>query len=146
MAQAKQFDLGVEGLNELLRAFKRLPPEASQELRQRSISIAGNIMAPAWKDAAITYAGPWGFDLANSVKARRDRVPAVTVGNNKRTFAGGATSNMVRYPSDTGERGNSWAPFEPTHWMSKVRNYKDEAFRQWAQGLDTVIAHWNQYG
>ena len=99
-------DTYVSGLNDVLRAFKKLPKEASQELRKASMNVAERHMAPAWRDAAF-FAGPWYKVLADSVKVRRDRVPAVTIGNMKKTLSGGGTPTMVRYPSSSGERGQS---------------------------------------
>ena len=145
MAKTQRVDIAVEGLNELMRAFRALPKEASKEMRQRAKVIAGNFMVPAWKDAAINYAGPWGFDLANAIKPRTDRIPGITVGNNKKTFRGGATTNMVRYPSHSGNRGNSWAPFEPTHWMDKVNYDRNAALQTWLSGLDNVVTYWRNY-
>ena len=143
-SKLKQFDAYVDGLNEVLRAFRALPKEASDELRTASVKIAGNHMMPAWKEAALNYAGPWGFDIANAVTVKRDRIPAVNIGNNKKTFEGGATASMVRYPSDTGERRQSFAPFEATHWMSKRRNYVPYAMQAWGEAVDRIVAHWGR--
>jgi hypothetical protein len=64
MAPSKQFDAYVDGLNDVLRAFKALPKEASAELRKASQDIADRHMAPAWRNAALDYAGPWGEKIA----------------------------------------------------------------------------------
>ena len=87
-----QFDAYIDGLNEVLRAFKALPKEASGELRDASMKIAEKHMAPAWRNAALFYAGPWGQVIADSVKVKRDRVPAVNIGNNKKTLSGGGSA------------------------------------------------------
>jgi hypothetical protein len=134
----------VEGLNEVLRAFKALPKEASDELRQSSMVIAERHMAPAWRNAALYYAGPWGPDIADSVRVKRDRVPAVNIGDNKKTFRGGATASMVRFPSDTGERRQSFAPFEQTNWISKVRGYQPDALREWGEAVDRIVSKWDR--
>ena len=134
----------VEGLNEVLRAFKALPKEASDELRKSSMVIAERHMAPAWRNAALYYAGPWGPDIADSVRVKRDRVPAVNIGDNKKTFRGGATASMVRFPSDTGERRQSFAPFEQTNWISKVRGYQPDALREWGEAVDRIVSKWDR--
>jgi hypothetical protein len=134
----------VEGLNEVLRAFKALPKEASDELRKSSMVIAERHMAPAWRNAALYYAGPWGPDIADSVRVKRDRVPAVNIGDNKKTFRGGATASMVRFPSDTGERRQSFAPFEQTNWISKVRAYQPDALREWGEAVDRIVSKWDR--
>jgi len=139
---AKQFDTYVEGLNEVLKAFRALPKEASNELRVASVDIANRHMVPAWKDAAM-QAGPWGQEIANSVRARRDRVPAVQIGGNRKVFSGGATATMVRYPSSSGKRGDSFAPFERTDWLADVRAYQAPALQEWAQAVDRIVAKWS---
>jgi hypothetical protein len=135
-------DTYVDGLNDVLRAFKKLPKEASQELRKASMNVAERHMAPAWRDAAF-FAGPWYKVLADSVKVRRDRVPAVTIGNMKKTLSGGGTPTMVRYPSSSGEGGKSWAPFEQTDWIKATRNYKPAAIREWGAAVDAIVRKWD---
>lgn len=151
MAQAKVFDTYVEGLNELLRALNKLPKEAAAELRRSSQNIADRHMVPAWKNAALYGAGPWGEVIANSVKSKRDRIPAVSIGGNRKALSGGATPTMVRAPSDLGPSGKwyekpddqrSFAPFEQTDWMSRVRAYQGPALQEWAQAVDRIVAKW----
>lgn len=139
-----QYDAYVVGLNQLLRDLNALPKEAQEELKKASTRIAEQHMVPAWKNAALRYAGPWGPDLADGVKARRDRLPKVAIGGNKKTFRGGATPNLVRYPSDSGEKGGSFAPFERTNWISKARTYVPAAMREWGKAVDDVVNKWNR--
>ncbi len=143
----------VEGLNEVLRAFKALPKEASAELRQSSMEIADRHMAPAWRNAALYYAGPWGEVIANSVKVKRDRVPAVQIGGNRKVLSGGGTATMVRAPSDLGQSGKwykkeegerSFAPFEQTNWISNVRGYQPAALREWGAAVDRIVKKWDR--
>jgi hypothetical protein len=143
MARAKSFDTYIEGLNQVLRAFKALPKEASAELRQASQAVASQHMMPAWQEAARSGAGPWGEVIANSVKVRRDRVPAIQIGGNRKAFSGGATATMVRYPSDSGQKRDSFAPFEQTNWISNVRGYQGPALQEWAQAVDRIVAKWS---
>lgn len=143
MASAKSFDTYVEGLNQVLRAFRALPKEASNELRTASQDIASRHMVPAWQEAARNGAGPWGDVIANSVKVRRDRVPAVQIGGNRKAFSGGATATMVRYPSDSGQKRDSFAPFERTDWIRDVRFYQGPALQEWAQAVDRIVAKWS---
>ncbi len=139
---AKQFDTYVEGLNDVLRGLRQLGPEANKELRTASKSIAQNHMVPAWQNAALYGAGPWGEEIAASVKAGSDRVPKVTIGGNRARFSGGATPTMVRYPSSSGEGKGSFAPFERTDWLSRVRAYQPAALRLWGEAVDKVVAKW----
>jgi hypothetical protein len=140
--QAQSFDAYVEGLNEVLRGFRNLPKEASTELRKASKTIAEQHMVPAWRNAALYNAGPWGEQIANSVKPKSDRLPAIQIGGNRRVFSGGATATMVRYPSDSGDAGASWAPFEQTNWISKVRAYQPAALKLWGEAVDRIVTKW----
>lgn len=142
MATAKAFDTYVEGLNELLRALNKLPKEANQELKASSKTIAERLMVPAWKDAAVNHAGPWGERIAESVKAGTDRIPVVRIGGNRKVFSGGATATMVRYPSDSGQTRDSWAPFQKTDWIAKRAPYQEKALQEWSKAVDRVIAKW----
>ena len=134
----------VEGLNDVLRAFKALPKEASAELRSSSMVIAERHMAPAWRNAALYYAGPWGQVIADSVKVKRDRVPAVQIGGNRKVLSGGGTATMVRWPSDTGQGRESFAPFEQTNWISNVRGYQPDALREWGEAVDRIVNKWGR--
>jgi hypothetical protein len=139
-----QVDAYVEGLNDVLRAFRALPKEASNELRQASNVIAAQHMVPAWQNAALFYAGPWGQVIADSVKVKRDRVPAVQIGGNRKVLSGGGTATMVRYPSSTGEAKDSFAPFERTEWLTKTRAYAPAAIREWGAAVDRIVAKWGR--
>lgn len=148
---SKTYDMRVEGLNELLRDFRKLGKEAAAELRDASQIIADRYMAPSWRNAALSYAGPWGEQIAQSVKVRRDRVPAVNIGGNRRVFSGGASATMVRYPSDKGNRARAAkgardrmpAAFgSGTDWIEQATGYQDDALREWSRAVDRIIFKW----
>jgi len=149
---SKDFDLYVEGLNEVLRAFRALPKEAAKELRESSVQIAEKYMVPSWKEAALG-AGPWGPKIAESVKVKRDRIPAVQIGGNKKVFSGGASATMVRYPSDKGDqaraakgaRNRMPAAFRSgTDWISQARRgYASEAIVEWGHAVDRIVKKWD---
>ena len=134
----------IVGLNGVLRALNALGKEAAVELRDASRDIADRHMVPAWKNAALYYAGPWGPRIAQSVRVRRDRVPSVQIGYQRAVFSGGASSTMVRYPSSSGEKRGSFAPFKKTDWLEKTRSYQEPALREWAKAVDDVVAKWNR--
>lgn len=144
MASSRLFDTYVDGLDDVLRAFRRLPKEASAELRIASQSIADQHMVPAWRNAAMYYAGPWGDKIADSVRSKRDRIPAVNIGGNKKVFSGGASATMVRYPSDAGQIRDTIPPAfgQGSDWISKVRGYQPAAMREWSQAVDRVLMKW----
>jgi hypothetical protein len=144
---AKQSEVYIQGLGELLRDFNRLPKDAAKELRTASKVIAEKHMVPAWKSAALTYAGPWGEDLANSVRAGSDRVPKIMIGGNRKVTSGGATANMLRFPADKGNRGRSGARVPAafgsgSNWIQYARTYKGDAIEEWGKAVDRAIGRW----
>ena len=150
---AKLIDAQIVGLNEVLRDLRALPKEASKELRKSSKAIAEKHMVPAWKDAALTYAGPWGKTIAGSVRAGSDRLPKVMIGSTKRTMSGGASATMVRYPSDKGNRGraakgatNRMPPAfgSGTDWIGEARSYVPDALAEWGKAVDSIVTKWNK--
>jgi hypothetical protein len=141
---ASRYDTAIPGLNRLLRDLRALPKEYQAELRTASQQIADRYMVPAWKEAA-QGAGPWGERIAGSVRSRRDRVPVVVIGSNRRTLEGGASPTMVRFPSNAGRVRNSIPPaFTRTGWMSSVQPaYIGPALREWGQAVSEVCADFN---
>lgn len=134
----------VVGLNSLLRDLRALPKDAQNELRSASVVIAERHMVPAWRAAAL-QAGPWGPKIAASVRARRDRVPSVVIGGKRAVFSGGASVNMVRFPSHAGRvRQSIPKAFTRTRWMSTVkRRYIGEAVREWGDAVSRVVRDFN---
>jgi hypothetical protein len=142
---AKSVDSFIPGLNTLLRDLRALPKPAAAELRDASVVIATNYMVPAWQSAAMN-AGPWGDRIAATVRAKRDRLPAISIGANRKAFSGGASANMVRYPSHAGRvRPTIPAAFTATEWMTSVKPaYIGPAMEQWGKAVDTVVDKWNR--
>jgi len=140
---AKEFDTYIVGLNELLRDFSKLGKDASKELRQASKVIAEKHMVTAFKASAI-QSGPWGEALASGIRAGADRVPKVMIGAQKKaTRSGTASSNMLRYPVDTGDPGDSTAPFTRTTWLFRARTYQKPALEEWAKAVNGLVTKWN---
>jgi hypothetical protein len=139
---AKIVDVYVEGLGPLLKDLRALPKEATAELRTASVVIAERHMVPSWRNAAMR-AGNWGPKLAASIRAKRDRTPALQVGFQKKVYRGKASTNMVRYPSAFGTR-NEWAPFgDGTGWMATRRPYEHAAITEWGHAVDKIVRKWD---
>lgn len=141
MARTQIAETYIPGLNDLLRDLRALPKDAAKELRASSATIADRYMVPAWRDAAMK-AGPWGPKLAAGIKAKKDRIPAVQIGGKRKVFSGGASVEMVRYPSSSGQARNSWAPFTSTNWIASRRDYQQDALNEWSKAIDDLCARW----
>lgn len=137
-------EVRVAGLNSILRDLRRLPKEAQNELRTASVAIAERHMVPAWRAAALE-AGPWGPKIAASVRARRDRIPAVVIGGKRAVFSGGASVNNVRFPSHAGRvRESIPKAFKATKWMATVRRrYIGAAVTEWANAVERIVRDFN---
>jgi hypothetical protein len=145
------YESGVSGLNELLRDFRKIGDLAGKELRVASKTIAERHMVPAWKNAALNYAGPWGPAIASSVRPGVDRLPKIMIGLNRKITSGGASSTMLRYPSDQGDRGRAGkgarnrmpAAFgSGTDWISETRSYQPQALEEWSKAVDRIARKW----
>lgn len=143
---AKTVEAYVPGLNRLLRDLRALPKEAQAELRDASQDIATRLMVPAWRAAAM-QAGPWGPKIADSVRAKRDRIPAINIGGGRRgTFSGGASPTMVRFPSHAG-RVRQAIPdaFQRTGWIRAAKPaYIGPAMQEWGDAVSRVCRDWNR--
>ena len=153
---ARVADIEVYGLNRLLSDLNRLPKEANDELKDASNDIATKLMVPYWKDAAGKAGEPWGSAIAGTVRAKRDRIPSVSIGSNKKVFTYGASPTAVRYPSSAGRRGRSGANGMAmgraakkktlpatffnggTGWMEQMGGYKPQALKEWLKAVDRI--------
>jgi hypothetical protein len=140
---AKAIEVRVEGLNAVLRALNSFGKEANAELRDEAQRVADKIMVPHYKRAAEKIP-TYGEFIANDIRSRRDRVPAVKIGMKTPKLSGGASPQMLRWPTDTGDRGNSPAPFTPTNWMLHAKGYIPEAMTAYGDAIDKVVKKWNR--
>lgn len=140
-----QYDAYIPGLGALLRDLRTMDKDYQKELRDASAKIATNYMVPAWRAAALN-AGPWGDRLADSIRAKRDRLPAISIGFNRKAFSGGASTGMVRYPSHAGRIRQAIPPaFTQTGWMTSVKSaYIGPAMTEWGHAVDQVVSAWNR--
>lgn len=145
MASTRSFDVRLEGLGALLRAMNKLDPEMSKQLRDKSNTIATDIMAPAYQEAA-SRVPIWGGILAGSVRAKRDRVPSVSIGYTRKAMAGGASSAMIRNATSTGQGRDSFAPFQRTNWIQEAKRYKPAAIDAWIDAVESVVRDFNNGG
>lgn len=142
---ARQVDIRVEGLNPLLRALREFPQEAQDDLKREAKAIASQVMAPAYLEAAEAVP-KWGQVLAEGIRAKTDRIPSVNIGFVTPRHRGGAGSLMLRYPTASGDAGDSTAPFERTNWMDRAKGYKGKAMERWGDALERAVREWNRGG
>lgn len=142
MAQAA---VRMPGFNSFLRELRGLDKEFSDELRSASQDIATRHMVPAWKEAAESVE-IYGARIAATIKAIRDRVPGVQVGGNRKVVSGGATANMLRYPTHAGPVRDTFpAVFTNTEWMKQVKpDYIGPAMNEYGDAVERVVDKFNR--
>ena len=136
----------------LLRALKGLPKEANNELRQKSREIAETIIKPKLSHAILQQAENYGPKLVRSISVSRDRVPKVRIGNNRKTFSGGASANIIRYGTIMGPylvresgRRQMWAEGVTPGWTKTASNdYTPDVFDAWQNSVAEIIVKWNR--
>ena len=134
----------VEGINSLLRAFNKFGKDANAELKSEAQQVADRIMVPAYKSRARAVP-TWGDFLAQDIRSKKDRLPAVNIGYKTPRLRGGANPLMLRYPTYSGQQRASTAPFEQTMWIKKAgRDYKPQAMEAYADAVERVVRKWNR--
>ncbi|MBN9739551.1 hypothetical protein DMP23_00265 [Amycolatopsis sp. A1MSW2902] len=121
--------LQLTGAREVLAAFRDLPKEASDALRDASQNLARKLAVKAAADVAA-HGGPQGHLVAPTTKAVRDRVPAIQIGGTKRVGRRLAPAYGLLFGSIFGMNGRSG-------WYSAAR-YAGSTGRQYRphQGQD----------
>lgn len=147
--------VSIAGLHGTLDAFRELPRNASQELREASLEIAQDLAGDI-RAAALTE-GRQAAALASTVKATRDRVPAVTAGGTggvgrHRTPAWqllfgaefGANGrygwfSAARYRAATNRQFKPHAGTEGYWFFPTARLAEPEMGRRWRAAADEIV-------
>lgn len=102
----------IDGINETLAAFRRLPKEANQSLRDRTLRLSKSIAAAAKANAAADD-GPQTHLLIPTIRAARDRVPVVQAGGGRRVGSNRAPAWKLLFGSEFGS--NEYEQFQRPH-------------------------------
>ncbi|MFT4295642.1 MAG: hypothetical protein QM582_09550 [Micropruina sp.] len=139
----------VEGLRELLRVASRLPKTAQNELRQSAMLIATDEAASI--RAAAAGSSPQSAAVVGSIRARRDRVPAVAAGGAGRSgVSGGATTGQLFFGAEFGGQGRpttkQFRPHRGTsgYWFfPTLRRDQERMMKRWETALRAVEREWS---
>lgn len=140
----------IEGLQATLRAFRELPKNASDELRDEAGEIAAS-MAGWIRDAANADSRQSAL-VANTVKVLRDRVPVVSIGGASRVGTGTGRKKGKAYEILFGANFGSrtYRQFRP--WAGKGNDYfvftqieahEREIESRYLDAADRVITKWS---
>jgi hypothetical protein len=131
----------IDGLRETLAALNKLPKDATQEIREKATELAKEMAAAA--ASAGREEGRQAALVARTVKARRDRVPVVVAGGNKRLGRNRAPAYKLLFGSEFG--ATQYRQFRPhlgsgSYWFFKtVDENQVEISAKWQEAADAII-------
>lgn len=153
MADGISYKIRIEGARETLAAFREMPKDATTELRKASLKIAESLAVQlrgvAAGDSAQTAL------MAPTIKAMRDRLPAVQAGGSNRAGAQSRRSKGQRptqagdilFGSEFGARFlKQYRPHRgaASYWFFKTVQDEEggRIAREWDHAADEIIRKW----
>ncbi len=151
----------IDGVREILHAFSVLPKDASNELRDTSLKLAQELAARARADG-LANGGPQGRLVAQTVKARRDRVPVVEAGGTRKLGSRRAPAYGLTFASVFGmNRRSGWyaatkyalsygEQYRPhqgqdAYWFFPViERSASEISRRWNEAADRIVRNFSE--
>ena len=142
MASGKlTINVHITGATETLAAFRRLPRDASDALRTRSLelaqALATKVAAAAESDSAQSAL------MAPTVKARRDRIPTIEAGGAGRVASSRVPAYKILFGSEFGAR--TLPQYRPhvgrgSYWMFKtVEDNEAQIAATWLKAADDIV-------
>jgi hypothetical protein len=136
----------IENLDATLKAFRQLPKDANNELRDRAKSLA-QTLAGKVKAAAASDQSPQAALLVPTIRARRDRVPVIAAGGAKRVGSRRVPAWVVLFGAEFGS--NRFTQFGKPHagrqgsWLFGVADREQATIeREWNAAADEIAAKW----
>jgi hypothetical protein len=140
-------EIQILGIEETLRAFNRLPKEANKSLRERSKALAQVIAGKA--QSAGRGSSAQSALVAQTVKARSDRIPKLAAGGAKRVGRNRTPAHKIFFGAEFGA-GSRLPQFRPHlgregYWLyPTVRANTEETAKAWQDVLDDVAKEWTK--
>jgi len=128
----------------ILKAFRDLPKDASDELRDANQRIADALAAKV--AAAATASDAQSALMAQTVQSRRDRVPVVVAGGRQKVGSRRTPAYKILYGSEFG--ATYWRQFRPhrgaaSYWLFRtVRENEDDTVTDWAHVAEAIARKW----
>lgn len=146
--QSIKIDVRVDGARQTLAAFRRLPREASNSLRERSMELAavlaGRVASAARGDSRQSAL------MAPTVKARRDRIPSIEAGGSTRVGSNHVPAYKILFGSEFGAR--TLPQFRPhlgrgSYWLFRtVEDNQVEIASAWSRVADDIVRSFDRDG
>lgn len=160
--QTLTVNIHVTGVRETLKAFARLPKAASDEIRDASLALSGKLAVDI--ASAARASGGQAALMAPTVKAVRDRVPAVTAGGAKRVGRHKVSAWRILFASEfgmnkrsgwyaaaqyAGSPGRQYPPHVGRHsywFFATVDAHEREISQAWSRVADEIVRAWKRDG
>ncbi len=143
MASSMKLDVKAEGINETLAAFKKMPKEASKELRVKSKELVGTL-TPRIQSAARSDRSPQSKLLGPTVRPKSDRVPAIQTGGAKKIGRNRVPAFKLLFGSEFGS--DRYKQFGKPHqgqngswFFPVVENESSTISKAWLSAADEVV-------
>lgn len=161
-SQALTAHVSTSGVRQVLRAFSRLPKEASEQIRDTSLRLSQDLADDVAHAARAR--GSQAALMAPTVKAVRDRVPAITAGGATRVGRHHASAWRLLFASEFGmNRKSGWyaaaqyrastgRQYDPhvgrhSYWFFKeVERHEGDIERAWGRSADAIIRSFRRGG
>lgn len=135
----------VKGLDETLRVLNRMDKEAKKGFRAEVQKMTER-HAAALRQAGAGSSDPRVRHVATTAKAKKDRLPTVTIGSaRKAPIAGAATATQLVYGTEFGASGRSWWRFQPgpQPWIFPTlsRRHK-QIVNEWEAVVNDFMKQW----
>lgn len=138
--------ISISGLDATLRALRRLPAEASNELRVAAEKLSKELAISA--AAAGRVEGRQAALVSTTVKARRDRVPVIVAGGTKRLGRNKKPAYKLLFGSEFGaDRLRQYKPHLGTgsYWFFRTVDDEQAAIvARWQEAADEIIERFSE--
>ena len=141
-------DVDVRGLRETIAAFRNLPKDASNELRDATQQVSRDVAERISRAARAS--SRQAALMAKTVKARRDRVPVVQAGGATRVGRNRNPAYKILFGANFGARYlKQFRPWRAAgtrdyFFFSSVEDMEPEINQRWIATADTVLRRWGQ--
>jgi hypothetical protein len=131
----------IDGIFETLRALNKLPKEANDQIRKKSLELSKDLAGKAQRSGIAE--GSQAALVATTVKARRDRVPVVAAGGTKRLGRNRKPAYKLLFGSEFGaDKLKQYKPHigSGSYWFFKtVDENKQEIAGEWRKAADEIV-------
>lgn len=140
----------IDGARETLAAFRQLPKDASNELRDANQKIS-EVLAAKIRAAAESSSGQSAL-VAPGIKARRDRLPTVEAGGKRKVGRNRKPMDKILFGANFGAtylkqfRRHRGAGDDDYWFFSTVEANEPQIVADWERAADRVLDAWGRGG